>query len=260
MDTGVISAAFGALTQERRFEVIANNLANSATAGFKRDRISFADLLHPPGAAAPKPLPEPSEGGPALIPVGIGRSWEASRVRVTDVAADLDQGEIQETGNPLDLAIEGNGFFKLKTPQGVLYTRRGSFGLGKDGILVSQEGYPVLGAGGQKIVARAGSLTVSRDGTVSAAGEQVGRLEVAQFPEGAALEKAGDSLFAAAGDPGEARLPYGIRQGALEMSNVNAISEMVEMIEALRQYEAYQKVLQAYGQIDARSVEVAELR
>ncbi len=261
MDTGVISAAFGALTQERRFEVIANNLANAATAGFKRDRMSFADLLHPPQAGAPgKPRPEAAEGGPALIPVGFGGAWEASRVRVTGLFSDLAQGELLDTGNPLDVAIEGEGFFRLKTPRGVRYSRRGSFAVGAGGLLVSQEGYPVLGANNQPLKIGAGAVAIGRDGTVTAGGEPAGRLDLAQFPAGAALEKVGDSLFAAPGDPGPAKLPFSLRQGALEMSNVNAVEEMLAMIEALRQYESYEKVLQAYGQIDAKSTEVAELR
>jgi flagellar basal-body rod protein FlgG len=261
MDTGVISAAFGALTQERRFEAIANNLANADTAGFKRDRISFADLLHPPTEPPRQPIPESEEGGPAFLPVGFGRKWDASRVRVTELWADMLQGGLQDTGNPLDLAIEGSGFFELQTPQGVLYTRRGSFALAQDGTLVSQEGYPLLGEKGQKLVVKGGGqMNVGRDGTVSVGNAQVGRIELAQFPEKAELTKVGDSLFAASGDPGPPKLPYLVRQGALEMSNVNVVEEMVAMVEALRQYETYQKMLQAYGQMDAQSIEVAQTR
>jgi flagellar basal-body rod protein FlgF len=259
MDTGVISAAFGALTQERRFEVIANNLANAATEGFKRDRISFGDLLRPP-LATPAPPAKPQAAAPALVPVGFGPHWGGSQVRVAGVAPDLSQGELFGTGNPLDLAIEGSGFFKLETPQGLRYTRRGSFTRGQDGTLVSQEGFPVLGSKGSKITVPRGELSVSSDGTLSVAGEPVGQLELAQFPEGAPLQKEGDCLFAASGDPGPPKLPYAVRQGMLEMSNVNVIEEMIAMIEALRRYESHQRVLQAYGQMDARSVEIAELR
>jgi flagellar basal-body rod protein FlgG len=265
MDIGVISAAFGALTQERRFEVIANNLANASTAGYKRDRISFADLLHAPTAGAKSPASKPSltsasASTPTITPVGFGPNWDASRVRVTDLAPDLTQGGLEETGNPLDLAIEGSGFFKLQTPQGVLYSRRGSLAVAKDGTLVSQEGYPVLGEKGKKIKVGEGQVIIGSDGTVSAAGVEVGRIGLAQFPEGTKLAKVGESLFAASGDPGPAKLPYTVRQGALELSNVNPVQEMVAMIDALRQYEAYQKVLQSYGQIDARSSEIAQLR
>lgn len=260
MDTGVISAAFGALTQERRFEVIANNLSNADTAGYKRDRLSFADLLHPPGPQAPQAIPAREAGGPALLPVGFGRHWDASRVRVTELWADMLQGGLQDTGNPLDLAIEGDGFFKLQTPEGIRYTRRGSFALSDDGVLVSQEGYPLLAANGQKITVGGAQVVVGRDGTVTAGGEPAGRIELAQFPSQAELTKVGESLFAAPGDPGPPKLPYIIRQGALEMSNVAVVEEMVAMVDALRQYETYQKMLQAYGEIDARSVEVAEIR
>jgi len=262
MDTGVISAAFGALTQERRFEIIANNLANAATAGFKRDRLTFADLLHPPSPrTSGKPQAEPAVSASGLMPVGFGPNWDASRVRVTSLWPDLMQGGLEETGNPLDVAIEGSGFFRLQTPQGTRYTRRGSFALAKDGTLVSQDGYPVLGAGNQKItISGQGTINIGRDGTVSAGGQQAGRLELAQFPEGAPLEKAGDSLFAANGDPGPPTQSYLVRQGSLELSNVNTVEEMVSMVDALRQYETYQKMLQAYGQMDSKSIEVAEVR
>ncbi|MFH0810158.1 MAG: flagellar basal-body rod protein FlgF [Pseudomonadota bacterium] len=258
MDTGVISAAFGALSQERNLEVIANNLANADTTGFKRDRARFADFLHP--ATDRQPLPDPARGGPAIVPVGFGANWSASRVRMTGAETDLLQGSTQQTGNTLDLAIEGSGFFRLQTPQGIRYTRRGNFTLDRNRLLVSQEGYPVLDTNNQKITLGEGTAVIASDGTIGVGGQTAGKIGLAQFPQGARLEKMGDAMFAASGDPGAPSLPYEMRQGSLENSNVSSIEEMVGMLDALRRYEAHQRVLQAYGQMDARSVEIAELR
>jgi len=260
LDTGVISAAFGALSQQRRLEVIANNLANSATSGFKRDRLSFRDLLHMPPASAREKTPvEAQSTGAGLTPVGFGPAWNASRVRADLVDTDMAQGELEDTGNPLDLAITGQGFFKVQTPEGVRYTRRGNFALGEKGQLVTQEGYPVLGEKGPIRISGSGPVKIDGSGQITVGDAVAGKLAVAQFPEGANLLKQDGCLFAG-GDPGPAKLPYTVRQGCLEASNVNAVLEMVEMIEALRSYEACQKMLQGYGQIDGRAAEVGQLR
>ncbi len=242
-------AATGMKGQELRINVISNNLANVNTPGFKASRIDFEDLIYQTFKAAGAT----SAGGnqvPTGLEVGLG-------VRPAAVQKLFLQGDYHQTQNPLDLAIEGRGFFKVTMPDGtVAYTRSGAFKLDSEGRIVTSDGYPI----DPEIVipAEATSVTISSDGTVSVTipgqtqAQEVGRLELADFVNPAGLKAIGKNLFlptAASGDPttgspGEDGLGT-IAQGFLELSNVDLVTELVEMIMAQRAYEINGKVIQS---------------
>src|SRR5690606_11623568 len=249
MDPALRAAATGMAAQQTRVEVIANNLANVNTPGFKRSRRHFGGLLYrrAPGAAA--------VGAPAattLPAIQVGRGTRLAAVQRIET-----QGPIEQTGRPLDLAIEGAGYFQVQLPNGTIaYTRDGSFMISDQGTLVTHGGYTVLP--GIDIPPDAMSITISRNGvvTVEAAGQtepiEIGRIELARFANAAGLLALGENLFAETPASGPAIIGYAqedgfgrIIQGSLEASNVEIVQEMVDMIAALRAYEINSKAVKA---------------
>jgi flagellar basal body rod protein FlgG len=219
--------------QWQRHEILANNLANAATTGFKRD-----DIVPLPGAQVPPgAVSDPSN--PAL----------ASMFQWTD----FSQGEVRPTGRPLDVALDGNGFLVVQTPRGERYTRAGALGINAEGNLITSGGHVVLGTGGP--IAARGSITVSPDGQISDGTGILGTLKVVDFPRPYRLVKEGGGLFA----PADASaVPQPVRNvqivgGALEASNINPVETMVSMIEVLRKYESLQRTLQAVDEANGQS-------
>lgn len=205
----------------KEMQVVANNIANSSTTGFKTDRAVFAEFLVNAGADAPSI----SMGGLA------GHAFEMS------------QGELKFTGGKFDLAIQGDGFFVLETEQGQRLTRAGHFQLSPESMLIDPTGARVLGAGGNEITIPEGAtnIAISADGTISADGELVDRVGVMQA-EGV-LERDSDTRFTAPGGLIEAE-GAAVVQGALEQSNVSPVLEVSRMIEVQRAYEAGQALLE----------------
>jgi flagellar basal body rod protein FlgG len=195
---------------ERRQEVMANNLANVSTPGFKGERV-FARLME--------------DGGPAAV-----------------ARDDLRGGSVSETGRPLDIAMEGDGFLVVKTDQGERYLRGGSFTLDPTGQIVTEDGYTVLGEGGP-IILPPGEVRVERDGNILVDGATMGRLRVER--PGASPVREGANRWVPDGE-GETveRAEVKIRQGHLENSNVDPVSALVEMIEIQRAYSAIQRSVQ----------------
>ena len=252
MQDALFSGLFGALTTEHRMNFIANNLANVNTHGYKRDTIAFKDTMayyahdeirEPLMKLRSKPLfPEP-------------KNMARARVAVSQV--DFTQGPMKLTGNPLDIAINGeNAFFKVNTPNGDYLTRNGHFVLSGDGTLMTAQGYTVQGEGGA-IVIPPGTrhISISGDGQVEADGAIVNRIQLFNVDNLKNMEKMGHNLFkprtnvqVAEGDAytSGARL----EQGYMEVANVEVVSEMVNMIETQRQFEAYQKVMQTADTLD----------
>ena len=247
MDYGIYVAASGFLSQEKRLEIIANNLANANTAGYKGDMPVFR-ISNPS-------LPESQ--------VGQGAALSAAVLSVLpQVRTDFSQGPLTQTGNPLDVAIVGEGFFEIETPRGPRYTRKGDFTLSTDGTLVTQGGHPVKGEGGA-IALTEGEVTIDQTGTVFVDGKEEGQLRVVTFPATENLVKEGEGLFAWDGEGSQARPSdeVDVRQGYLENSNVDAIREMVQMIEALRVFEDHQKMIQAFDSAHKSAVnEIGRLR
>jgi flagellar basal-body rod protein FlgG len=242
-------ARTGLDAQNRRMQVIANNLANVNTTGFKRDRASFETLAYQQIVAAGASSSAENKYATGLN-LGTG-------VSMTGTERIDTQGSITTTGNSLDLAIEGGGFFQVQMPDGrTAYTRAGNFTLSPEGTVVTGEGLPLQPQ--LQVPDGATSLTVGADGTVTAivAGEseptQLGTVETARFVNPAGLQPIGDNLLvetAASGAPqtGAPGLEGrgSIRSGALESSNVNVVEELVDMIETQRAYEVNSKMIQA---------------
>ncbi|WP_054695145.1 flagellar basal-body rod protein FlgF [Desulfosarcina cetonica] len=230
-------AAAGAMVQQLRLEMLANNVANINTIGYKGEKSVFRiqpDETTSGGATNENTLQPLSPYAPPFSEI-----------------VDFNQGALRQTGNPLDVAISGDGFFSIQTPEGVQYTRQGSFSLDSDGNLVTQDGYAVLGEGGP-INLEAGQIEIDGEGTLFVDGDEVAQLQITAFDDPGVLKKAGNARFsldegAAAGQRPEM---VEISQGFLESANVNPIHAMTEMIETSRAFEAYQKVIQS---VDAAS-------
>ena len=232
MSDGIYSALSGAVAQERALDVVANNVANSGTTGFRADRVAFEEQLSAARGEGPETL---------------------RYVAVADVRMDDSAGALESTGNPLDVALEGDGWFSVEAPQGERLTRAGSFVTDADGVLMTRDGFPVLGAGPERrIVIPAGTqdLSIDRDGTIRADGNELGQLLIRRF-DPTTLEKEGSTLvaFEGAGEPSTAS----VLQGHLEGSNLNAVAGLNEMIQTTRSFEAFQRVIQTYRSLDERA-------
>ncbi len=222
-----------------RHEIVANNLANVSTPGFKQDDVDIV----------PTVAPLPGFGGAMMLGPG---PWADPQQIVP--WTDFSQGRLRETGRSLDVALSGPGFFEVETPRGVRYTRAGGFVLDAQGLLTTADGMPVLGQRGP-IVLRSDRVQISETGEVRADGQVVDSIRVVDFPLPTPLVKEGQGLFALTGDvSSQAPTGYRIVQGALEESNVNAVGAMVRMIEILRTYEAHQRAIQAVDEIDRQAV------
>jgi flagellar basal-body rod protein FlgG len=248
------TAASGMIAQQMNLDNIANNLANASTAGFRKRRVQFADLMYQnalmPGAAATE-----STTMAAGLQVGLGARPSASEILQA-------QGDYSTTNNPLDLAIQGQGFFQVRLPSGeIAYTRSGAFHLDAQGNIVTADGNPLDPA--ITIPANALSITIGSDGSVSVTqqgqtqAQQIGNIQLAMFANPGGLNSIGNNLFlatTASGDPTVAT-PGGteglgtLQQGSLEQANVNVVDEFIQMILAQRAYESNSKVVHAADQM-----------
>ncbi len=244
------TAATGMLAQQLNVEVISNNIANVNTTGYKRQRVEFNDLLYQDQRRVGTQSAQEGNIVPSGIQVGLGVKPGATyRIH--------EQGSLEITDNPLDLAINGEGFFQVNLPNGeTAYTRTGSFQLSPDGELVTSDGFTVQP--GINIPEDAVGVTVNPDGEVlvqldgQIAAQNVGQLELARFSNPAGLDAMGDNLFTetqASGAPlnGAPNSPgFGsIQQGAVESSNVEIVKEITSMIDAQRAYEMNSRVIKA---------------
>jgi flagellar basal-body rod protein FlgF len=226
MERGLYIAASGMLAEQVRQDQIANDLANASTPGYKPDRAAqgaFNEML----------LHNSSNGAP------IGSL--ALDTGVVELRTDLGQGPLSQTGNPLDLALSGDGFFAVETPQGVRYTRDGQFTTDAKGELTTVTGFTVLGTDGKPIaVGDPSAVSVAPDGSVTSGGTNAGRIAVVALT---GAVKQGDTLFS--GTPGARPQGTQVEQGYIEGSGVEPARAMVDMIVSLRAYEASQRVLHA---------------
>ena len=203
-------------------DVAARNIANVVTPGFKRN-IALVEAIA--GAQG---------GGDQNSPV------------VTGVGLDMSQGPLQSTSNDLDVAVQGEGFFAVQTPRGVLYTRNGTFRLNENGVLVTQDGAAVQGESGEiQIPPHAGKVTIGSDGQVIAGTGAVGKLKVVAFDKPGMLQQAGGSTYAGDAAQPRAARAYAVHQGFVEGSNVEAVSEMVRMMSTFRDYQACARSLRS---------------
>lgn len=246
-------ARTGLEAQDTRMRVIANNLANIATTGFKRDRANFATLAYQDDRVAGQQSSSETAYATGLN-LGTG-------VAVQSTTAITTQGTLSATGNSLDMALDGDGFFQVQLPGGrQAYTRAGNFSRSAEGQLVTAQGYAVQPA--ITIPADAASITVGADGTVSvttAASSnptEVGQLTLASFANPAGLQALGDNFLSETAASGAAQIGAAgeggrgsIRQGMLEASNVNVVEELVDMIETQRAYEINSKLISAVDEM-----------
>ena len=246
-------ARTGLEAQDARMRVIANNLANVGTTGFKRDRANFATLAYQDSRVAGQ-----QSSNETAYAVGLNLGTGVSIQSTTRIEG---QGSLNTTSNPLDMALDGPGYFQVQMPGGQLgYTRAGNFTRSADGQLVTSQGYPVLPA----ISIPEGTVTfsVANDGTVSATvagnaeAQGIGQITIAQFANPGGLQAAGENFMLETGASGPAQIGAAgeggrgnVRQGMLEGSNVNVVEELVDMIEAQRAYEINSKMISAVDEM-----------
>jgi flagellar basal-body rod protein FlgG len=254
MIRALYSAASGMRAQETNVENIANNLANASTVGYKSRRAQFEDLMYQsvvqPGAAS---------GQQTVVPTGLQLGLGA---RTASNELVFTQGAFSETDNPLDIVIQGNGFFQVQQTNGTLaYTRAGQFHLDKSGNIVTLDGDPLIPQ--ITIPADAQQITIAMDGTVSYtlpnqnATQLAGQLQLAGFQNPAGLNSIGQNLFTptdasgepTVGNPGGSEGMGSLLQGYLEQSNVSIVNEFINLIQAQRGYEANSKVVTAADQM-----------
>jgi flagellar basal-body rod protein FlgG len=249
MFRSLATAASGMEAQQTKLDVTANNIANVSTNGFKKGRAEFADLMY----QSLRPAGAPTGTGataPSGNEIGLG-------TRLVTTARALGQGELHQTGGPLDLAIEGHGFLAVRLPTGdVGYTRNGALQLSAEGKLVTSDGYAL--EGDITVPPEAQTVSIAADGTVSATvpgaaqPTELGKIQLAMFANPAGLAAQGGTLFketsasgaAVLGAPGEGGAGA-LRQGMLEVSNVNVVEEMIDLISGQRAYEINSRVIKA---------------
>jgi len=250
---GLYAGASGMIANQLRLDVVANNLSKIQQTGFKKDRAtmtSFSEMLHSEATRTADLAADgayvPPERAPVVLGVECGGSYSV-----------FSQGELQHTENPLDVALDGPGFFVVSDVNGNQYlTRDGAFTLDPAGTLITGSGHTVVDDAGIPITIRGQDVTILEDASVMVDGRSIARLKVVEAPGSSRLLKFRDGLFVLR-DPGfepQEAIETAVRQGYLERSNVNTVSEMVEMIQLSRLFETNQKVVRIYDTILARAI------
>jgi flagellar basal-body rod protein FlgF len=243
MDNAGYVALSRQITLRRELDITANNLANMNTTGYKFEQL----------------LIEAEAGDPAYnMPIKAPANFAYDR----GVGRDFSQGTLQQTGNDFDVGIEGEGaFFVISGPEGDLYTRDGAFTVNAEGLLVTQEGLPVQGDGGEiRLNAEAGLPSISADGVISQRSDdgsiRVGKLNCVRFTDLSSLEKRGDNLYSVTTNAAPTQATdVRLRQGMLEASNVNAISEISRLVEINRAYTSVSKIIDQTNDLNRSAVE-----
>ncbi|MGA2733660.1 MAG: flagellar hook basal-body protein [Syntrophobacteraceae bacterium] len=210
----------GSLEEQKRLDIISNNIANANSPGFKKDSVHFSDVL--------------------------------GEVSYTS----MSQGPIHQTGNDLDIALSGDGFLSVQTDQGILYTRAGNLTLNNAKQLVTQDGWPVLGKDAPISIQGKAKLRITEDGQIFDGDNAIGSIDIVQFPPDVSLKKAQNGYFEpqAAGTQPEKATNCFVHQGALEGANFNLVEEMARMVQTTRNYESYQKTIQNSANLDSQVI------
>jgi flagellar basal-body rod protein FlgF len=241
MDPLTISAASGMRARMESLDMLANNLANATTVGYKSDREFYSLYASAEAVADGAEVPEGADTAPV-----IETHW-----------TDMTQGVLRTTGNPLDLAIDGEGFFTIKGPKGNLYTRNGSFRLSPAGTLVTADGYQVLTANGNAIQSQAQApFEITPDGMVSQQGQSLGQIQLVSFPSISALNKQGANYYFQAdpsAKPSASTAP--VYQGQLEDSNAGAAEGAIRLVGIMRQFEMLQRAAKIGAEMDQQAVQ-----
>lgn len=229
MDSGFYAACAGLRAQTQALEVAGHNLANLNTAGFRGQQTTFQSLVV-------------SSGPPLANALNLATN-DFGVLEGTHL--DLTPGNLQATGNPLDVGIEGPGFFAVQTARGTRYTRSGGFQVSPNGQLVTGGGDPVLGASGP-ITLPAGAVSIASDGTLSVNGAVAGSLQLFEFAPGTNLSAEGGALISAPAGTAQPAKQSGVQQGVLEASNVNSIASVVSLIGVQREAEMMQRAMSLF--------------
>lgn len=262
---GIYTAVSGSMAQNLRLETTANNLANINTPGFKKDAQVFREYL-----TDEEKLPEVIQV--PKVPASIESFYDMqgidkSYVDTSGTYSDFTQGGLKQTGNVMDFAIDGNGFFEVATPKGVRFTRNGSFSIDGQGQLVTKQGWPVLkkAEAGVAIDQRtikvpiSGSFSITDQGEIFIDGDQNGQISLIELNDRKALNKEGSSVFGIKPNMNpqlnSVTNPH-LKQGFIEQSNVNIVQEMTDMISATRLFESNQKAIQAFDSMADKLVNV----
>ncbi len=228
---GLIEGTETMIAQQHRMNQISNNLANVDTAGYKKEDVTFHEMLYT---------------------TNEGRNRVGKALKIL---TNHEKGAMEITNNPLDFAIDGQGFFKIQTPQGIRYTRAGNFHLNSEGQLLTPSGYLVLGGGGPLTI-KGTDVSIAADGSITVDNVPAGKLEVVNIDNLNGLEKEGNNMFRLA--PGKARetaaTGFSVKQGFVESSNVTLVTEMTNMLDLHRAYESQQKVIRTFDEIDGKAV------
>jgi flagellar basal-body rod protein FlgF len=235
MDPLISAAASGLQARMDTLDILANNLANAATSGFKADREFYSTYLAPE-------LSNQTEATVGEAPV-VQRQW-----------TDFGQGTLAETGNSTDLALSGNGFFAVNGPGGVLYTRSGNFRFSPQGTLVTAEGYPVRLTGGQTLQSQSTDpIRVQPDGQVTQNGVALGQLELADFQDSSQLTKQAGAYFQSSAAPGASTAQ--VFQGKIESSNFSPSEAAARMVTVLRNFDMLQHAAKLGAEMNRQAVE-----
>jgi flagellar basal-body rod protein FlgF/flagellar basal-body rod protein FlgG len=230
MDSGYYAACTALVSRTQALDTIANNLANASTVGYRAQHNVFSSVLAEAGSAPDSPM------NAAINNYGI----------LSGTTLDQSQGALQKTGNNLDLAIQGSGFFVVQTASGPMYTRNGSFQISSKGQLVTASSDPVLGPNGP-ISMPPGDVSISSDGTISSNGAVAGKVKLVQFAPGTSLTSGGETYYSAPAKSEVAATDSSVKQGMVESSNVNPVTSMVELITAQRSAEMMQRALTLFS-------------
>jgi flagellar basal-body rod protein FlgF len=229
MDSGSYAACAGLLARTQQLDIAAQDLANVNTAGYRSQQTTFQSVLAKAGGA--------SRNAWSSELNAFGVLGESRVVRTA--------GNLELTGNPLDLGIEGDGFFAVQTPSGVQFTRNGQFAISSTRLLISRDGYPVLGEQGPIRVPE-GALSVSGDGTLSVDGAPAGRVRLTEFAASTPLRAEGSTYYSAPLQAGTIAVRAELRQGMLESSNVNPIASAVQLVTLQRTAQMLQRALTVF--------------
>jgi flagellar basal-body rod protein FlgF len=264
---GIYTALSGAIAQNAKLDTIANNIANSSTAGFKKDQQVFKEYLtanekYPDNIQVPRVTA-------SIESFYDNQGGDRGYVDSAGTFTDFSQGSLKQTGNKFDLALEGKGFFEIMTPDGVKFTRDGAFHLSHDGKLVNKEGFAVLRSGNQDPAQRSIQIpnahsTIAYNGEIYSGGQLAAKLSIVEFQNPDVLKKMGNSMYSIK----EKMNPVmsiaenaKVHQGSIETSNVNIVQEMTDMINATRVFESTQKAIKAFDEMNAKLVnDVPKLR
>jgi flagellar basal-body rod protein FlgF len=231
MNSGYYAACTGLLARAESLETIANNLANVSTAGFRGSRNIFSSLLNA------------NENSPLSVVNQDANDYNV----LSSTQLDTTQGPLLKTGNDLDFAIQGPGYFAVQTAEGTEYTRGGTFRVSPRGQLITSAGDPVLGENGSPITILGAPVSVSPDGTISVNGAISGRLKLVEFAPTVQIQSAGGTYFTAPADAATPAKNSQVSQGMVESSNVNPITTVIELISAQRDVETMRHVLTLFN-------------